>query len=322
MAVFPLSLDASASRLACRGGVVSIGNFDGVHRGHQALLGETMRQAKARGVPAVAVTFDPHPLEILRPESFQPLLTTLPYRAELIQALGVDHVVLLRTSSEFLRLSADDFFRRVIVEGLGAAALVEGWNFRFGRGRQGDGETLTRRGREAGIDVTLFPAHTVRDRLVSSSVVREDLLAGDVADAALLLGRPYRLEGKVVREQQRGRTLGFPTANLRDVKTLIPGDGVYAVLAHHGGKPWPGAANIGPNPTFGEQGHKLEVHLIGFQGNLYGHSLAVDFLEKIRNTRPFGNVRDLVAQIRDDVGKAHAVAGGALADGARRAPAT
>jgi riboflavin kinase/FMN adenylyltransferase len=310
MAVLSLSLEQPSRLPECRGGVISIGNFDGVHRGHQALLAETIRQAKERNVAAVVVTFDPHPLEILRPESFQPLLTTLPHRAELMQACGIHIVVILRTSSAFLRLSPDEFFQAVIVDGLGAHAVVEGWNFRFGRAREGGPETLESLGKAAGVDVTLVPPEKAGERLVSSSVVREDSLTGDVADAALLLGRPYRLEGRVEREQQRGRTIGFPTANLHDVRTLIPGDGVYAVLAQHAGKIWPGAANIGPNPTFGEQGHKLEVHFIGFEGNLYGQMVTVDFLQKIRATRPFASVQELVAQIERDVEEAARIAAG------------
>lgn len=307
MAIFPLSLDAPFGA-ACRQGVIALGNFDGVHQGHQALLAEVVRQARAMEAPAVAVTFDPHPLEVLRPESFQPLLTTLAYRAKLIQALGVDHVAVLQTSSAFLRLSARDFFQKIITEGLAARAVVEGWNFCFGKGREGTVETLKEMGQAAGMGITLVPSREVKGRLVSSSRVREHLLAGDVNDAALLLGRPYQLEGTVEKDQQRGRTIGFPTANLHHVPTLIPGNGVYAGLAHQRGSPRPAAINIGPNPTFGEQGHKLEVHLIGFQGNLYGQKLSVDFLERIRATRPFAGVQELVGQIRKDIAKAEQIA--------------
>lgn len=307
MAIFPFSLGQALAE-DCRGGVISIGNFDGVHRGHQALLSETLRLARKGNVPAIAVTFDPHPLEILRPEAFQPLLTTIPHRAELIQAFGVDHVVVLHTTSEFLRLSAKDFFQTVVLDGVKARGIVEGWNFHFGKGREGTTDTLKELGKGSGIGVEIVQPKLVDGKLVSSSQVREALLGGQVAVAAALMGRPYRLEGRVEKAQQRGRTLGFPTANLFHVPTLIPGDGVYAAIAHHNGQPWPAAVNIGPNPTFGEQGHKLEVYLIGFQGNLYGQMLTVDFLEKIRASRPFGNVQELVAQIKKDVETANLIA--------------
>jgi riboflavin kinase/FMN adenylyltransferase len=303
MAIFPLSLDASPVA-DCRQGVITIGNFDGVHRGHQALLAETVRQAKEINAAAVAVTFDPHPLEILRPESFQPLLTTFPYRAELIQGFGVDHVVILETTSAFLRRGARDFFKKVVQETLAARAIVEGGNFCFGRGREGTVATLSDLSRAAGISLTLVPPQEVEGRLVSSSRVREALLAGDVAAAARLMGRAYRVEGNVEKAQQRGRTIGFPTANLSQTPTLIPGDGVYAGIAYHQGVAWPTAISIGPNPTFGEQGHKVEANLIGYQGNLYGQRLILDFLEKIRAIRKFGDVQELVAQIRQDVKQA------------------
>jgi len=307
MAIFPLFLEQPLAD-ACRGGVITLGNFDGVHLGHRALLAETVRQAKERDLSSVAVTFDPHPLEVLRPESFQPVLTTLPHRVELIQAAGIIHVAVIQTTSAFLRLGADDFFQKIVLDLLAAAAVVEGWNFCFGKGREGTTQTLEDLGRASGVGVTVVPPREVNDRLVSSSRVRQDLLAGDVADAALLLGRPYRLEGRVERGQQRGRTIGFPTANLFHVPTLIPGDGVYAAIAYHNGKAWPAAANIGPNPTFGEQGHKLEVHLLGFQGNLYGQMLTVDFLERIRATHPFADVQELIAQIRKDSERAENIA--------------
>ena len=292
----------------CRGGAVSIGNFDGVHLGHAALLSETVRQARALHGPAVVLTFDPHPLKLLHPERFRPVLTTIPERARVLRELGADHVLILHTTPELLRLTPDEFFRRVVRDGLAARALAEGQDFRFGHDRAGSVETLAELCREAGITFAVVAPFALDGQVVSSSRARAALDRGDVTAAARLLGRPYRLQGKVGLGQQRGRTLGFPTANLDPMYTLAPADGVYAVRAWHGGAAWPGAANVGPNPTFGEDAHKVEVHLIGFRGDLYGQELAVDFLRRLRDTRPFRGAEDLKAQLRRDVEQARRVA--------------
>jgi riboflavin kinase/FMN adenylyltransferase len=294
---------------AFRGGALAIGNFDGVHRGHAALLKELRAQARAAGGPAVALTFDPHPLQLLRPEQFQPVLTAVADRADLLLGQGADHVLILRTTPELLRLEPEAFFDHVIHARLGARSLVEGPDFRFGRGRAGTVATLRDLGRRAGVGLVVVPPLEIDGQIVSSSKVRTALLAGDARTAQRLLGRPYRLRGVVSSGQRRGQTLGFPTANLERVATLLPADGVYAVRVTWGGRAWPGAANLGPNPTFREQARKLEVHLIGFQGDLYGQELAVDVLERLRDTRPFAGVDDLVMQLRADVERARAVAG-------------
>jgi riboflavin kinase / FMN adenylyltransferase len=293
----------------CRGGAVTIGNFDGVHRGHQALLAELSRQALALPGPAVAVTFDPHPLQLLRPAQFLPVLTTIADRAALLQTYGADHVVILRTTPDLLHLRAREFFDLVLRERLGARTVVPGFNFAFGRGREGTVDTLAALCREAGLGFTLVPPLELDGRPISSSRVRGELVRGAVREAAVLLGRPYRLGGTVATGQRRGRTLGFPTANLEAVEVLVPGNGVYAVRVVHDGKSWSGAANIGPNPTFGEQERKVEVHLIDFAGDLYGARLAVDFIERLRDTRPFASALALVEQLRSDVEQARRLAG-------------
>jgi riboflavin kinase / FMN adenylyltransferase len=289
---------------AFRGGAVTIGNFDGVHRGHVALLTELRARARAAGGPAVVVTFDPHPLQLLRPEQFLPLLTEPADRVELLQAHGADHVVVLQTTPELLRLTAAQFFAEVVRQRLQARAMVEGANFAFGRNREGNIETLAELCREAGITLAVAPPFLEDGVLVSSSRVRNALLRGAVREAARLLARPYRVRGTVAAGQRRGATLGFPTANLEKIVTVIPADGVYAVRVEAAGQVWAGAANVGPNPTFGEQARKVEVHLIGFQGDLYGQTLAVDFIDRLRDTRPFGSADELVAQLRQDVEQA------------------
>jgi riboflavin kinase/FMN adenylyltransferase len=307
MAIHTLAWD-EAPPGSCRGGALTIGNFDGVHRGHAALLAALATEARARGGPAVALTFDPHPLQLLRPEQFQPLLTTVADRAELLQAAGADQVVILRTTWELLRLSADAFFHQVVRIRLEPQVLVEGTNFGFGHNREGNVETLGRLCAGAAIGLGIVPPVTIEGTPVSSSRVRSALVRGDARTAAGLLGRPYRLRGVVSTGQRRGQKLGFPTANLERVETLVPGDGVYAVRVQHQGRAWAGAANVGPNPTFGEQARKVEVHLIGFEGTLYGQTLAVDFLERLRDTRPFAGVDQLVAQLRLDVDLARRLA--------------
>jgi riboflavin kinase/FMN adenylyltransferase len=307
MPIFFQALDAAFPDV-CRGGAVTVGNFDGVHLGHQALLVETMKQAAAPDGPALAVTFDPHPQQLLRPEAFQPTLTTVEHRAELLASHGVDHVVVLRISPAFLQIGAVDFFNRLLREALQARAVVEGFNFGFGRKREGTTELLQALGQEAGMRVILVKARELDGKPVSTSRVRGELTAGNVAGARRLMGRPYRLIGVVGSGQRRGQTLGFPTANLQRVTTLAPAVGVYAVRVLHEGRTWPGAANVGPNPTFGEDAAKLEVHLIGFQGNLYDNVLMVDFYDKIRDTRPFSGPAELVEQLRRDVERAKTLA--------------
>jgi riboflavin kinase/FMN adenylyltransferase len=292
----------------CRGGAVSIGNFDGVHRGHAALLAELRRHASAIRGPAVVLTFEPHPLQLLRPDQFMPVLTTLDDRTENLQAAGVDHVVVLRTEFDLLQLSASEFFERIILDHLGVRALVEGFNFGFGRNREGNVDTLAALCHKHQLRLEVVPPLHMAGVPVSSSRVRDNLLRGDIRDAAELLGRPYRLRGRVGTGQQRGQTLGFPTANLTELQTVVPGNGVYAVRAEVGSGTWPGAANIGPNPTFGENARKVEVHLIGFQGDLYNRELAVDFIARLRDTRPFNGPADLVAQLRKDVAEARRIA--------------
>jgi riboflavin kinase/FMN adenylyltransferase len=287
-----------------RAGAIAIGNFDGVHRGHLALLAELRAGAQRIGGPAVAVTFDPHPLQLLRPEQFQPLLTPIRDRAALLEAHGADHVVILRTTPELLQLSAVEFFDQLVRRGLEARLQVEGPNFGFGHNREGNIETLAELCRQAGMELVIVPPLKWQGALVASSRVRRALISGGVADAAELLGRPYRLRGTVGEGAGRGRTLGFPTANLQQPEMLVPGDGVYAVRVHHQDVAWPGAVNIGPNPTFAEQARKIEVHLIGFQGNLRGEVLSLDFIDRLRDTRAFHGPADLVAQLQRDVERA------------------
>jgi riboflavin kinase/FMN adenylyltransferase len=307
MAVFHLPWQ-SAFPDSCRQGALTIGNFDGVHLGHAALLGRLKEQAKIVGGPAVALTFEPHPVCLLQPERCPPALSTPADRATLLQQFGADHVLMLGIDHDMLDLRAEEFFERILRAQLAPRAMVEGANFAFGHNREGNVDTLARLCAGAGINFVPAPHILVEGSPVSSSRVRTALVDGDVASAARFLGRPYRIRGVVGSGQKRGHSLGFPTANLERIQTLTPGDGVYAVLVAYNGTTCPGAANLGPNPTFGEQARKVEAHLIGFHGDLYGTELALDFLDRLRDTRPFSGPVELAAQLKYDIEQARRIA--------------
>ncbi|HJZ91798.1 MAG TPA: bifunctional riboflavin kinase/FAD synthetase [Gemmataceae bacterium] len=303
MAVVPLGYH-EAPPAGLRGGVVAVGNFDGVHRGHAALVTAARNAAGRLGGPVVAVTFDPHPLVLLAPKRYQPPLTTIAERARLLHTIGADHVGVLRTTAELLSLSPESFFEAIVRDAFGARGMVEGFNFRFGKDRAGSNETLRTLCATSAIDFREVPPFELGGRPVSSSRVRDALLAGDVAAATELLNRPYRITGVVGTGAKRGRTIGFPTANLERVETLLPAEGVYAVSAVTPSGVYPGAANIGPNPTFGEQDRKVEVHLLDFAADLYGQPLSVDFVARLRDTKKFTGVDALVEQLQTDAAEA------------------
>lgn len=290
------------------GGAITIGNFDGVHRGHQALVAAAARWARQVGGPAVAVTFDPAPYQVLFPDTPpRPPLTTLEDKSALLLAAGADHVVVLHATADLLALSPEAFFQEILSQRLQAKAVIEGYDFRFGHRRAGDMNTLRRLCEAGRIGFEEVSPVAVDGEAVSSSRVRSALTAGEVSTAAKLLGRPYSVHGTVVSGARRGQTIGFPTANLGDVPTVLPGNGVYAVRAVVEGARWPAAANVGPNPTFGESARKVEVHLLDFSGNLYGKSMTVQFIAKLRDTRPFAGIAELTGQLHKDVDEARKI---------------
>lgn len=303
MPVIPLRLGERVPE-DVRGGVVTVGNFDGVHRGHAALLSVARELAGFHGNKVVAVTFDPHPLVLLAPERYQPPLTIIDERARLLQAAGADHVVVLQTTMKLLALSPLDFFGDILQETLRARGVVEGFNFRFGHDRAGSNELLQGYCYQTGLPFREVPAFELHGRPVSSSRVRDALLTGDLAAVTELLGRPYRVSGVVGTGARRGRTIGFPTANLDRVETLLPGNGVYAVRVHTAAGRFAGAAHVGPNVTFGEDARKVEVYLLDFAGDLYGQTLAVDFIVRIRGSEKFATVDALIQQMNRDVAEA------------------
>ena len=293
---------------AYRGGYVSIGNFDGVHRGHQSIVSVLVAQARQAGVTAVVLTFDPHPIHLLRPQHAPPSLSTIDRKAELLQGCGVDCVIAYPTDEALLDLTPEQFFERIIRSELNVLGLVEGPNFFFGRDRAGDIETLHSLCDGAGLSLDVVPALQFGDRMVSSSAIRSDIAAGRVSHAVDLLGHPYRLQGNAVKGAERGSVLGFPTANLEQIETLLPADGVYAGMAQVSGTSLAAAVNIGHNPTFDEAMRKVEVHLIDFNGDLYGERLEVDLFERVRDIVQFDSVEALKQQLLNDVEQVRAVA--------------
>jgi riboflavin kinase / FMN adenylyltransferase len=286
-----------------RGAFVTVGNFDGVHCGHQRLLSRLRAKADAAGVPALAITFDPHPVALLRPEKAPVPLVWPEREITLLQEAGATEVGVFRTGQWLLDLSAREFFDRVIRGQLQARGIVEGPNFAFGHDRLGDVTILRAWCADAGIDFEVVEATVVDGQLVSSSLIRQCVSDGRVDEAARLLGRPHRIRGKVDHGAGRGAGLGFPTANLGAIDTLVPLEGVYACLAWPGGQgpPWPAACNVGPNPTFGEIVRKVEAHLIGFTGDLYGNTVELDFLDRLRGTQKFSGLEELVEQVKADI---------------------
>ena len=290
--------------------VVTIGSYDGVHRGHQLIIGRAVRRARELGLPSVVVTFDPHPSEVVRPGSHPPLLTAHPRRAELIAELGVDAVLVLPFTSEFSQLSPAEFVAKVLVDRLHARAVVEGPNFRFGHRAAGNVDLLTELGRTYDFEVEVVDLY-VRGEAgggepFSSTLVRRLVADGDVAGAAEILGRPHRVEGIVVRGAQRGRELGFPTANVEPVPhSAIPRDGVYAGWLHVDGEAMPAAISVGTNPQFDGVHRTVEAHAIDREGlELYGLHCAIEFLSFVRGQARFESVDRLVEAIHEDVKKA------------------
>ncbi|MCB9612666.1 MAG: bifunctional riboflavin kinase/FAD synthetase [Sandaracinus sp.] len=281
--------------------VLTPGNFDGVHLGHRALVTAAAEGARRRGCRAVAMFFDPHPITFFRPDEPHPQLTTVARRSELLARVGADVVDVRRFDAEFAALSPEEFVRDALVRPHGLVEIVVGADFRFGRGRAGDVETLRALGNEHGFEVTLVEPVDHDGGVVSSTRIRGLLADGAVGAASRLLSRFHDVDGVVVEGDRRGRTIGFPTANLR-VEGMLPADGVYAVLCRIPGETElrRGVANLGNRPTF-EAGRSVEVHLLDFAGDLYGRTLRVGFVERLRGEVRFAGIEALVAQLNADV---------------------
>jgi riboflavin kinase/FMN adenylyltransferase len=286
-----------------RGGAVAIGNFDGVHLGHAQLVERLRAMAQQVGGPAIVFTFDPPPTRILRPEAAPEPLIWIERKAEVLAEMGVDAMLVYPTDAALLAMHAREFFDQIVRQRLDARAMVEGPTFFFGQHRSGTVDVLRQYCQEANIEFEVADSVQMGGGIVSSSRIRELILAGHVAEASALLGRPYRIRGCVVRGAGRGSKIGYPTANVGQIDTLLPAEGIYAARAFAGGAWRPAAVSLGPNPTFGEGGIKVEVYLIGFSGDLYDQPIQVDFLAHLRDIKRFASVDALLAQMGKDVAK-------------------
>jgi riboflavin kinase/FMN adenylyltransferase len=299
MPVLFRSLDDLPGRF--RGGVVSIGNFDGVHLGHAEIIGRLVEMGRQVGGAAVVLTFDPHPACLLRPERAPAPLCWTERKARLLAALGAEAVVAYPTTLDLLQQEPREFFEQIVVGRLAARGLLEGSNFFFGHDRHGTVEVLRRFCAEAGIPLEVVEPRTVGQEAVSSSRIRRLIAAGRIEEARQLLGRPHRVRGVVGHGRGRGLRLGFPTANLDEVDVLLPGEGIYAGQALLGSGTHPAALSVGPNPTFEDSAPKVEAFLLDYQGDLYGQAVEIDFLARLRDIRRFASADELTAQMTRDV---------------------
>ncbi|NTV50812.1 MAG: bifunctional riboflavin kinase/FAD synthetase [Geobacteraceae bacterium] len=290
--IFNKILDAS---------IVTIGNFDGVHRGHAEIFAHLKQQSIIRDLPSVVVTFEPHPLKVISPESAPCLITTFEQKSKLIEEFGIDYLVVVPFSMELSQMSANDFVLRILCIPLGMRHIIIGHDYAFGRGREGNFNTLETLGVLNGFTLEDLPPIGADGEIFSSSLVRSAVADGDMEAAAQILGRYYHISGTVVHGREIGQTIGFPTANIATPNELIPSDGVYAAMVEVDGHLVKGACNIGFNPTFGGNIRTVEVFLIDYSANIYDHGIMVHFVRRLRSVQNFSDVASLKAAINQDV---------------------
>jgi riboflavin kinase/FMN adenylyltransferase len=300
------------------GTVVTVGTFDGVHLGHREVLSEIVRRARVSGRRSVLVTFEPHPLRVIRPQQAPQLLTPLAEKTPLLAESGIDYTYLLEFTRELQGYPARRFVTEILLGQVGMRELVMGYDHGFGRGRDGSVDTLRELGAELGFGVDVVEAVTVEGGAVSSTRIREALGAGDMAAAARLLGRPYALRGEVVHGTHRGREVGFPTANLRieSPEKLLPPEGIYAVHGRVGEARLPGLLHLGPRPTFAGVPPSVELHLLDWSGDLYGQQVQVDLCRRMRGIEAYDSAEALVAQMHRDAAEGRAILRGGGPDNA------
>ncbi len=280
---------------------VTIGNFDGVHLGHIELFNRLKEISRAHSLPSVVVTFEPHPLKVLSPDSAPSLITTFDQKVALISDSGVDCLVVVPFTIELSQMSAEDFVIKVLCESLGMSHILIGHDYAFGRGREGSYETLERLGLDHGFTLEDLEPFGHGNMVFSSSLVRSQLISGDMAAVSRVLGRYYMISGSVVHGREIGHAIGFPTANISTMNEMIPPDGVYAVMALIKDKLVKGACNIGLNPTFEGGTRTIEVFLLDFSDQIYGNEIAVYFVQRLRDVMKFPDSATLVKAIRNDV---------------------
>lgn len=290
------------------GAAIAIGNFDGVHLGHRALIARARELATAHGARTVALTFDPHPAALLAPARAPRMLTSIARRIELLADAGVDAIVVEPFTRELAALAPDAFLDEVVIGALRARAIIVGYNFSYGQGRAGTVDTLRAHARGAGVEVAIVAPVAIDGEVAASTKIRGHLGAGELATARRMLGRPWDVDGVVVPGARRGRAIGVPTANVAPDIELPVAPGIYAVtLAVDGGAPLPAVASLGVNPTFVDAGQLvLEVHVLDWDGDLYDRRVRTTFVERLREERKFDSVDALVAQIRRDIEQARA----------------
>jgi riboflavin kinase/FMN adenylyltransferase len=297
-----------ALRKRHQGAVITIGNFDGVHLGHQKIISEVIQTAHKTHTRSLAITFEPHPMRLLVPEKGPKILTPLKKKTRLLGRYGIDIVLVINFTREFSKLPPDEFIEDVLVNKLKAGAVIVGHNYAFGKGKQGTTELLRRRGKKFGFDVKVVRNAKLGSDTVSSSRVRSLLGWGRVCDASKFLGRPYSIEGTVIKGAGRGASLlETPTANIATPNEIVPKAGVYAVRAAIGNKQLDAVANIGKNPTFHGTKMSYEVHILNFKENVVGKELRVFFLDRIREERTFDSALALKAQIEKDIAHAREI---------------
>jgi riboflavin kinase/FMN adenylyltransferase len=291
-----------------RRSVVTIGNFDGVHLGHRFIFRRLVEEARREGSPAVVISFEPHPKMVLHPERRPFYLITSPEeKIRLLAELEIDALILIPFSLDYARTTAETFVREILWERLQIRKILIGHDYTFGRGKEGNEAFLAEAGRRLGFAVEVMNAFCIGDTVISSTIIRDALLAGEVGFAATLLGRPYNLSGRVISGNRRGDSLGFPTANLLPDKELVPARGVYAVRCLLEEKRHDGVLNIGVNPTFADGKRSIEVHIFHFHRNIYGGILDVHFIERIRDEVRFTSPELLIAQIGRDIARAREI---------------
>lgn len=283
------------------GSAITIGNFDGVHKGHIEIFRHLKNRSRTLDLPAVVVTFEPHPLKVLSPGTSPPMITTFDQKASLIAGAGIDCLAVASFTPQFAQMKADDFVRDILCDSLGMRHMVIGHDYAFGRGREGNYKTLEKIGAERGFTFEDMNPIGEEGIVFSSSLVRRMVADGDVESASRILGRYHTISGSVVHGREIGQTIGFPTANISTPNELIPADGVYAVMVSLEGQLVKGACNIGLNPTFDGGTHTIEVYLLDFSDRIYGREISVSFIQRLRDVRKFPDASALMLAIRQDV---------------------
>lgn len=299
--------DIEDQQLSMRGSVVTMGNFDGIHLGHQALVRHTVEESKRLGYPSIVLTFEPHPLKVLAPERAPRLLLSYQDKLDLFQAFGVDIVIAQRFDREFASIAAEDFVRRFLVGRLKTKKLWVGRDLRFGQGRKGETGDLIRVAPEVGFQVGVLDPISSDGIRISSSRIRGLVEAGCVDEVRPMLGRYHFVSGRVVTGQGRGRKLGFPTANISSQTEVVPLNGIYATSIEVKSRQWLSVSSVGVNPTFGDGPRTVESFIFDFESEIYGEAVKLSFVKRIRDEKKFSTVEDLIAQIHGDVEQAKVI---------------